>query len=94
MTGDAELAPDTKSNAFRVRITHASLGEVEASLGYFNIIPYKPVKNLMLGEENYKNANNYTSVDIDDMITLGAGTAPSRKLWIWNSGTAPMIVFS
>lgn len=90
MTGDAELAPDTKSNAFRVKIAHSSLGEVEASLGYFNIIPYAPVKNLMLAEENYKNANNYTSVDIDDMITLGAGAAPSRKLWLWNSGTAPL----
>lgn len=89
----AELAPDTKSNSFRVIISNADAGSVEASLAYFTIIPYEPAATFMFAEDNSKNQNNYTSVNITEAITVGAGPAgTSRTLYLWNSGIAPMKV--
>lgn len=88
-----ELAPDTKSNSFIVKISSEKTGSVEASLGYFTIIPYEPVATFMLGENNDQNHTSYSSVDITEPVNVGAGAAGiSRTLWLWNSGTAPMKV--
>lgn len=96
MTGEAILAPNTTSNNFKVQISHERLSEpVETSLAWFTLVPYAPVANLMLGENNDANASSYNNVDAADIITIGAGPAgTSRTLWMWNSGTAPMNITS
>lgn len=89
----AKLAPNTVSNSFRVVISNNEAGSVEASLAYFTIIPYAPVAKFIFNEDNTKNQSNYNDVNILETITIGAGPAGTgRMLYLWNSGTAPMVV--
>lgn len=91
MTGPAEVAPNTVSNNYKVRITHEKCGTIEASVAWFTVIPYAPVPNLMLAENNDKNASASNSVNVAEIVPVGAGAAgTSRTLWMWNSGTAPV----
>lgn len=94
MTFQGEQVEGVVMQTLRVIISSDKVGEpVEASLGSFKIIPYVPVATFMLGEDNDKNQNNYTDVNIQETITVGAGAAgTSRTLYMWNSGIAPMKV--
>lgn len=96
MTFDAEVAPGTTSNNYKVLISHALVQQpLEASLAWFTIIPYKPVPNLMLAEGNDANASTWNSVDINERATVGAGPAGTQRVFtLWNSGTAPLEVKS
>lgn len=95
MTGTPVIAAGTVSNNYRVVISHALTNSIEASLGYFTVIPYLPAPKFMFFETNSSNQSSYNDVNITDVITIGAGEAgTSRTLWMWNSGTAPMVVSS
>ncbi len=89
----AELAPDTKSNSFKLQISHDGLPTQEPSLGYITLIPYAPVAKFMFNETNSSNQSSYNDVNIVNSIAIGSGAAgTSRSLWMWNSGTARMNV--
>lgn len=91
MTGTAEVAPNTVSNNYKVRISHEKCSPIETSLAWFTVIPYAPVANLMLAEDNDKNASSSNSVNVTEVVPVGIGAAgTARTLWLWNSGTAPL----
>ncbi len=93
MTGTPVVAPNSTSNNYVVILTHEKTGSVEASLGYFTVVPYLPNPKFMFNATNSANQSNYTDVNITDVITIGAGEAgTSRTLCLWNYGTAPLEV--
>ncbi|MDE7376648.1 MAG: hypothetical protein K2N16_07350, partial [Muribaculaceae bacterium] len=93
MTGTPVVKEGTTSNNYRVVISHALTNAIEASLGYFTVIPYLPAPKFMYFETNSSNQSAYNDVNITDAITIGAGPeGTSRTLWMWNQGTAPMTV--
>ncbi len=96
MTGPAEADPSSATTQFKLYVSKGDDTPVEASLGYFTIIPYKPVVKMMFFEDNDKNLSSYNDVNINDEATIGAGPAgtTSRTLYLWNQGTAPMNVTS
>lgn len=94
MTGKPVVAPNTTSNNYSVKISHAKVGEpVATSLGYLTIIPYAPAPKFMFNEANSSNQSNYNDVNILEVINIGAGpVGTSRTLWMWNNGTAALKV--
>lgn len=93
MTGTPVVKEGTTSNNYRVVISHALTNSIEASLGYFTVIPYLPAPKFMFFETNTANQSSYNDVNITDVIAVGAGPeGTSRTLWMWNKGTAAMAV--
>ncbi len=92
-TGTPVIAEGTTSNNYGVIISHELTNSIEASLGWFTVIPYLPAPKFMFLETNTTNQSTYNDVNITGVINIGAGPAgTSRTLWMWNNGTAALNV--
>lgn len=92
IVGNHVKVDDVKAYSYSVKLSHPDMSTFEGSLGTLTFIPYEPNPKFMYNEGNDANQSSYNDVDAVERITVGAGIAPERTLWMWNSGIADMEV--
>lgn len=92
ITGTHVKTDGVKSYSYGVELTHPDMSTYSGTLGSLTMIPYEPNPKFMYNEANSSNQSSYNDVDATEVIAVGVGAAPSRTLWMWNSGIADMEV--